>query len=151
MWNSTNNTVAQVSGAGVVDAQSAGTTTIQASAGGQTGSIQMRAVDADLAANQTGIGPVATSPEVVAEHDDGVRALRRVLLRQEGPTDLGPDAHDVEVVAGDDLAKDELGVSRFALEARRDDAVVRDGLEDVGRALFDQLEVAGQLCMRTSA
>jgi hypothetical protein len=47
-WNSTNTSVATVSGSGVVSVQTAGTTTIQASASGVTGGIAMRAVDADL-------------------------------------------------------------------------------------------------------
>ena len=50
VWNSTDTGVATVSGSGVVNALASGTTNIQASSGGQTGQIAMRAVDADLAA-----------------------------------------------------------------------------------------------------
>lgn len=49
-WNSTNTSVALVSGTGLVTVQAAGSTTIQALSGGVAGGIAMRAVDADFAA-----------------------------------------------------------------------------------------------------
>ncbi|MDH3205366.1 MAG: Ig-like domain-containing protein [Gemmatimonadota bacterium] len=50
VWNSTSTGVGTVNANGLVMAQGTGTTNVQAMAGGQTGSIQMRAVDADLPA-----------------------------------------------------------------------------------------------------
>lgn len=55
-WGSTNTSVATVSGSGLVSADAAGTTDIEASADGVTGSLTIRAVDADLDAISTLLG-----------------------------------------------------------------------------------------------
>lgn len=47
-WTSTNTSTANVSANGLVSAGAAGTTTIRAAAGGATGTLAMRAVNADL-------------------------------------------------------------------------------------------------------
>jgi hypothetical protein len=61
VWNSTDTGVATVSGSGVVSALSAGTTNVQASSGGQTGQIAMRAVDANLAGISAALGDAFAS------------------------------------------------------------------------------------------
>jgi hypothetical protein len=55
-WSSTVMSVATVNGSGLVSASTAGTTDIEASADVVTGSLTMRAVDADLAAISTLLG-----------------------------------------------------------------------------------------------
>lgn len=55
-WSSTNTSVATVSSSGLVSAAAAGTTDIEASADGVTGSLTMRAVDANLDAISTLLG-----------------------------------------------------------------------------------------------
>lgn len=55
-WSSTNTSVATVSSSGLVSAAAAGTTDIEASADGVTGSLTMRAVNANLDAISTLLG-----------------------------------------------------------------------------------------------
>lgn len=55
-WSSTNTSVATVSSSGLVSAAAAGTTDIEASADGVTGSLTMRAVNANLDAIATLLG-----------------------------------------------------------------------------------------------
>ena len=97
-------------------------------------------VQADLAAKDAGIAPVAAPPIVIAEDHDRVRTQRRILLRAEGPSDLRRHAHDVEVVARDQLSQHELGVTGRVFHAHREQRVLRDVRKDAVATLFDELE-----------
>lgn len=94
-------------------------------------------VDADLAADRPWIPPVPASPRIVGEHDDRVGLQRLVFLRQERSPPLGLHAHHVELVAGDHLAEHHLALGTLA-DARREQTVLCNGLEDVLGVLLDE-------------
>ena len=57
------------------------------------------------------IGAEAPRPIMMAEHRDRMAARRTVVVRREGSADVRADAEHVEIVAGDELAADALGLA----------------------------------------
>jgi hypothetical protein len=105
IWNSTNTTVATVNGSGVVSADAAGTTTIQASAQSETGSIAMRAVDADLVAVTAALTDPFTASLGAALSGTPASALNTIL------TTCGDHVASGHVRALDQCLTNALGVS----------------------------------------
>ena len=72
---------------------------------------ELPAVELDRTAEDPPVAPEPPLPEVVAQHDHGVAVGGEVLLGQEGAAELRPDPEQIEIVAGDHLAVDQLGVA----------------------------------------
>jgi hypothetical protein len=88
-------------------------------------------VQAQRLADEIAIRPEAPRPELVAQHDDGMRVRRLVFLGQEEPTSRRTGADDLEIVAGHERGKRALGRLRIA-EAHhlRPELIRRDPLEE---------------------
>jgi hypothetical protein len=82
--------------------------------------------DLERRAEHVGAAREAALPEPVAEHQHGVPARGRVLLRQEAAAERGTHAEEVEVVRGDDFPGGERGLARAPAQ---DAACVRVGAE----------------------
>ena len=61
-------------------------------------------------ADDAGVGPEASSPEALADHEHRVAARPAILAGEEGATEPRPHAEDVEVVGRDDLGIHPLGL-----------------------------------------
>ena len=84
------------------------------------------AVERHDAAEDPGIAAEVPLPELVAEHDDGIRIRRAIFFRPERAAERRANAEHVEVVAGDDLAPHAHRVVRRP-QAHREH-VIADGI-----------------------
>ena len=89
------------------------------------------AVDTNDASHGSGVAAESSLPVVVAEDDDGVGSQRRAFVVEKDAPRRGPDAENVEEVAGDVGDDDGVGPA-FGAQTHAVQRVAGHGLERVG-------------------
>jgi hypothetical protein len=88
-------------------------------------------VQKDFPAEDARIGAEAALPEAVADHDFGTRAGSVRGACRKTPAKSRPGVEDLEEVAGDDLSRDLLGLTRAGRETHPDRLIGGEIGEDV--------------------